>query len=566
MPQMMDRLRARIQWFMGMRLAAVTLLLGLSLVFHVTKGERPETFYALIVCTYALTIPYVLILRRLTDPEALVRLTWVQVAGDVLLETVLIARTGGIESPFVVLYTISITVASLVPRRRVGVAAASGCVILLGLLANAQLYGLTELWGWLPPARLSAPEALQSFGVYGAAFLLVGFLSGLLVDQLQEADRSLREKDQGLQRLRDFHENIVHSISSGVFTTDAAGCITSFNPAAQEATGYTFEQVRGRPWEAVFNWHAGLSETHGGEAANRRFEVECTRADGHRLVLGMTLSPLQEDGGVAGMVGVFKDLTQVRDLEEEMRRKAWLASLGEMSAGMAHEIRNPLGALAGAVQMLRLDARGDTTSQRLMDIAVREAARLDHIITEFLQYARPPALHRAEHDLNKILAETLVLIQHEVEDRPGLRLVTALAGEPLVAMVDQDQMRQVFWNLAMNACEAMPKGGQLTIGTKGRSIETGETQAEVVEIFFEDTGEGIAKEHVDKIFLPFFTTKKQGSGLGLAAVHRIVDLHGGWIKVDSEQGRGTRFVVCVPRSAEVGVRLWHEGREPWNGF
>ena len=126
-------------------------------------------------------------------------------------------------------------------------------------------------------------------------------------------------------------------------------------------------------------------------SANMRFEVECKRADGNRLILGMTLSPLHEQGTKTGLVGVFKDLTQIRDLEEEMRRKEWLASLGEMSAGMAHEIRNPLGALAGAMQMLRKDLEADETSQRLMDIAVREATRLDNIITEFLQYARPPA-------------------------------------------------------------------------------------------------------------------------------------------------------------------------------
>ncbi len=280
-------------------------------------------------------------------------------------------------------------------------------------------------------------------------------------------------------------------------------------------------------------------------------------------ILGMTVSPLHEQGKETGLVGVFKDLTQIRDLEEEMRRKEWLASLGEMSAGMAHEIRNPLGALAGAMQMLRKDLQGDETSQRLMDIAVREATRLDTIITEFLQYARPPALDLAEYDLNKVLAETLDLVQHEARTRANMKIVTTLANGALPAQIDQDQMKQVFWNLATNAFDAMPRGGQLSISTGCRKIDVGGRKADVVEISFQDSGEGIPKENLDKIFLPFFTTKKQGSGLGLAAVHRIVDLHGGWIKVDSEQGKGSRLVVCLPRSAEAGVRLWHEGREPW---
>ena len=561
----MEEVKTRIYWLMGWRVVLVTLLLGLSLAFEVTKGERVETFYALIIFTYAVTILYAVVFRYLANPEIFVQFAWAQIAVDFMLETVLIARTGGIESPFAVLYVISVTVASLVPRRRVGLVTASLCIILFGMLTNVQLYGLAEVWGWLPHVRLSAAETLQAFGVYSLAFLVVGFLSGALADQLRLADQSLREKEQGLSRLRAFHENIVHSISSGVFTTDEKGQITSFNPAAQEATGYSFEQVQGRSWREVFNWHPGRQEDDRMQdvSANMRFEVECKRSDGNRLILGMTLAPLHERGERTGLVGVFKDLTQIRDLEEEMRRKEWLASLGEMSAGMAHEIRNPLGALAGAMQMLRKDLEADETSQRLMEIAVREATRLDTIITEFLQYARPPALNLAECDLNKVLAETLDLVQHEARSRTNITIAAAPCIGTLPAQVDQDQMKQVFWNIAVNAFDAMPKGGQLTIATGCRKIDVAGRKAEVVEISFQDTGEGIPKNNLGKIFLPFFTTKKRGSGLGLAAVHRIVDLHGGWIKVETRERQGTRFGVCLPRTADAGVRLWHEGREPW---
>ena len=215
------------------------------------------------------------------------------------------------------------------------------------------------------------------------------------------------------------------------------------------------------------------------------------------------------------------------------------------------------------MQMLRKESGAEETDRRLMDIAIREATRLDAIITEFLQYARPPALNLAEHDMNKILAETLDLVQHEARARKHLTIVTSLAPVPIKAQVDQDQIRQVLWNLATNAFDAMPTGGQLTISTGSRHVDVGGRQSDVAEIAFQDTGEGIPKENLDKIFLPFFTTKRQGSGLGLAAVHRIVDLHGGWIKVESHVQHGTRFVVCLPRSGDDGVRLWHEGRTPW---
>ena len=549
---------------MGLRVTFVTLMLALSLVFEAT-GTLAETFYALIVLTYALTIPSAFLLRILKTSPALTAFFGTQVGIDFLLETVLVARTGGVESPFAVLYVITVAVASLIPQRRVGLFAACTCIIVFGVVTNAQLYGLAPSWAAYLP-RVNAAVTLQTFGVYALALLVVGLLSGTLADQLHQADQSLREKEQGLTRLQAFHENIVRSISSGVFTADAVGAITSFNPAAQEVTGYSVGQVLGRSWREIFNWHPGRSSDDTpvpGPSAMTRFEVECKGADGNRLVLGMTVSPLHEQEEPHGLVGVFKDLTQIRDLEEEMRRKEWLANLGEMSAGMAHEIRNPLGALAGAMQMLRKDATADATDRRLMDIAIREATRLDAIITEFLQYARPPALDLAEHNINKILAETLDLVQHEARDRKQITIATSLAGGSLLAQVDQNQMRQVFWNLATNAFDAMPDGGQLTITTGCRHVDAAGRKGDVVEIAFQDTGEGIAAENLDKIFLPFFTTKKQGSGLGLAAVHRIVDLHGGWIKVESHPPHGARFVVCLPRSGDDGVRLWHEGRTPW---
>ncbi|HEX2056717.1 MAG TPA: ATP-binding protein [Nitrospiraceae bacterium] len=565
---LVDELKTKLHWLMGLRVVAVTLLLGLSLAFQAAKGERVSTFYGLIVFTYAVTIFYAAVLRYLQGHRALTIFTWFQLAVDLALETILVAATGGIESPFSVLYVITVAVASLALRCRAGLVTASICTILLGSVTIIQLEGLMPFPGWLVPSRLSYAETMQTFSISGLAFLAVGFLSGMLADQLHQADQSLREKERGLSRLQLFHESIVQSISSGVFTTDEAGRITSFNPAAQEATGYHVDQVRGRSWREVFNWHP--DEASGEEAlmsiASVRFEVECTRADGSRLILGMTVSPFHEQGKQTGLVGVFKDLTQIRDLEEEMRRREWLATLGEMSAGMAHEIRNPLGALAGAMQMLRADVRGDDTSRRLMDIAIREAKRLDNIITEFLQYARPPTLHRREHDLNKVLAEALDLIQHEARRRDHITMTISMAKDPLVAQVDQDQLKQVFWNLATNAFDAMSAGGRLTIATGMRQVDVMGARTDVMEVSFHDTGEGIPKQNFDKIFLPFFTTKKEGSGLGLAQVHRIVDLHGGWVKVESEVGLGSKFIVCLPRAAEAGARPWYEGREPWKRF
>ncbi len=561
-------LRGRLHWLMALRVVVVTLLLGLSIAFQIAKGELVFTFYALIVFTYAITIPYALVLRRLTDLHALLRLAWVQVLVDLVLVTFLIARTGVIESPFSVLYVITVSFASLILRRRGGLVTAGVSVILFGLAVNVQLYDLLGASEWLPVSRLSVAETFHTFGLHGLALVLVGLLSGTLAEQLSRTGQTLVEKEEGLNRLQAFHENVIQSISSGVFTTDEAGRITSFNSAAEEITGYTFWAVRHRPWWDVFNRPQG--DLFGADLANltgvHRFEMEGKRSDGNRLILGMTLSPLTEKGVQTGLVGVFKDVTQLRDMEEEIRRKEWMATLGEVSAGMAHEIRNPLAALGGAMQMLRKDLSLEDSNAHLMDIAIRETARLDSIITDFLLYARPPGLNLKESDLNALLKDTMDLMQHEARSRANVTLTLRLGSGPMRAQVDENQMKQVFWNFASNAFEAMPQGGKLTISTKRRRVGSGGRTGDVIEIAFQDTGEGIKKEALGKIFLPFFTTKKEGSGLGLAAVHRIVDLHGGWIRVESEEGAGSLFVVCLPVSVEAGPRLWHEGREPWKRF
>lgn len=562
----MHEIRVKLHWLMGLRVAAVTLLLGLSLAFPFVKGELALALSVLIVFIYVLTIAYAVALRFLRSRDALARFCHLQLGMDLLLESVLIAGTGGIESPFSALFVVTVTLASLILGRGAGLAFAGAAVVLLGAVLDVQLFGLFESVGWIPPGRLSVAETFHMFGIHAVMLVAVGFLSGTLAENLRRADQSLVEQRQGLSRLQAFHENIVQSISSGLFTADAAGRITSFNPAAQDATGYSLEAAQGRPWREIFNWQEGGPDVQGASALSEpyRFEAVGRRADGSPLVVGMTLSPLTEHGVQTGLVGVFKDLTQIRAMEEEMRRREWLATLGEMSAGMAHEIRNPLAAVGGAMQMLRRDLDLDDTNARLMDIAIRETTRLDAIITAFLLYARPPALNLKECDVNALLSDTMDLVRHQHAGRTDLHLDTSFDSGLLPAQVDPDQMKQVFWNLAANAFQAMPAGGRLTVSTGLRRVGSGERSGDVVEIAFEDTGQGIQQEDLDKIFLPFFTTKQGGSGLGLAAVHRIVDLHGGWIRVHSEAGQGARFVVCIPQTAEAGACLRHEGREPWN--
>lgn len=559
----MDEIRIRLKWLMAFRVAVVTLLLGLSIAFQIAKNELVFAYYALIVFTYAITIGYAFALRQLSTPQALQQFAYVQIGVDLLLETFLVARTEGISSPFTTLYVITVSFASLIFQRRGGLLTAGVSAVLFGIVANIQLYGLMDFVGWLPPSGLPIAQTLNAYGVHALAVLAVGFLSGTLAEQLKRADQSLVEKEQGLSRLQAFHENVVQSIPSGVFTTDGAGRLSWLNHAALDMTGYDIGAILYRPWWEVFgDKRDQVSRVVPADlSGSARFEVESQRADGSRLVLGMTLSPLTEGDVRVGLVGVFKDLTQVRDLEEEMRRREWFAKIGEMSAGMAHEIRNPLGGMAGALQMLRKEPTLDEENSRLMDIATREATRLNAIITEFLRYSRPPDLNLKECDLREIVDDTVALIKHDQHAQDALAVHHGDGIPPV--QVDPDKLKQVFWNLATNALQAIPPGGHVTISTACRRVTSGKRSGDVVEVAVQDTGPGIKKEALNKIFFPFYTTKQDGSGLGLATAQRIVDQHGGWIRVDSEEGKGARFAVCLPVAAGTGPRLWHEGREPW---
>jgi two-component system sensor histidine kinase PilS (NtrC family) len=562
----MDEIKVRLKWLMAFRVVAATLLLGLAIGIQAYKREDIDPVYqVLLVVTFALTIAYALLLRSFTTPKALAHFAHGQVGGDLLLETILVARTAGIVSPFSVLYVITATFASLLMRRRGGLMAAGIAVILFGCVALLQTYQ-PEIWaGWFQSSTLKPPEILQAFLVHGLAILIVGYLSGTLAEQRHRADQSLIEKERELSNLAELNENIVSSIPSGVFTTNLKGQITFLNQAAREIMGYAEGQALSQPWWEVFHWEPQdlFSEATVLPAVPVKLEVKPKLADGAQLVLGMTLSPLTQGGVQIGLVGVFKDLTKERELEDEMRRREWFAKIGEMSAGMAHEIRNPLGGMAGALQMLRKDQALDGDSARLMDVAIREATRLNTIVTEFLRYSRPPDLNLKECDLRVLLEETIALIKHD--DRSPSAPVITLEHDPRVAtiQVDPDKMKQVFWNLATNALQAMPSGGRLMVSTARRRVMSGARSGDIVEIAFQDTGGGINRDDLNKIFFPFFTTKRQGSGLGLATAQRIVDQHGGWIRVESREGKGSRFTVCLPVTGGAGPRLWHEGREPW---
>ncbi len=528
----------RVNWLIQLRILMVTALLGLPLLFELNTLLNPwsiRTFYFLIASNYGLTLFYLLYLRK-NEPSRLFVSS--QLAIDLIFETLLISVTGGFGSLFPFLYIVTIVAAAIFFHQQGGLWMAAAGSALFAVMAGLQYHRFPPFENLQP---YGGKEIAYALFLYTISFFTVGILSGRLSNRLHE-------KEVGLMDLRVFHEDIVQSISSGLITTDLTGKITSINHSATKITGFHAQEVIGKSWEETFDWKdiktyfQKLDKT----GLAQRFEGEIINSMGEQCLLGVTISALRNEQGLqTGIIGTFQDLTQIRNLEDAMQKRDRLAAIGEMAAGMAHEIRNPLASLSGSIQVLKNELELSGENRQLMDIAIKDTERLNHFVTDFLRYARPLPPRREWVNLHKLLSETVRLIQNNPETTHIVNVVLEEAKEPIVVFVDPNQLKQVFWNLSNNAFQAMPLGGTLTLSARRIALKGEEAFA---EIRIKDTGDGITNEDIQNIFNPFFTTKSAGSGLGLAIVQRIVEEHYGQIFVDSRPGE-TLFRMTFPVDA-----------------
>src|SRR5215470_15610372 len=528
-------------------------LLGAALIGANLTGLPPFPLgpvLILLAATYLLSAVYLALLGRVRNP---VWLAEVQIYGDVVLETFLIYLTGGPYSVFPFLYLVSILTASIVlaPRESFGVATVA--VFLHGVMLGAQFYR------WLPPvvdhplARNIGMEGSLTILIISANFcacFLMAYLSSYLAARLRQARGEAHRSEASLAALRALHEDIVQSVASGLLTFDRGGTVTSANRTAEGLCARRETELRGARWEALFPGAPSFASVwdglEGGGARRARSEAELVRFDGSRIPVGMSLSFLRRGRGA---ICSFQDLTEIRRMEEQVRQADRLAAIGRLAAGLAHEIRNPIGSIRGSVEVLRESLNPQEDDRRLMDIVLRESDRLDAIIRDFLQFSRPPHLVRVPTDLSAMLDEILLMLGNQGRaqhaEAPPVQIRRDRSEPTVKAEVDPAQMRQALWNLCLNAVEAMPQGGELRVGVRTASSESGRP---VLEITVEDTGVGIAASELTQVFEPFFTTKPQGTGLGLAIAHRIVEDHGGEVRVQSEPWRGSRFTISLPLS------------------
>src|SRR5678815_143997 len=529
---------SRLGWLILGRLftALVLFILGLVWTRESFPRQIPNRGVILLATVAGLTIVYSIVLRLSRNVPLQAK---GQIAVDVFLVTWLVWASDVVHSPYIALYILVIAISGVFLGSRDALVTSVGCAVLFTASASIVMFGQDQ-------ATLidgSLAQTVQAVGLFDVAFLVVGLLSARLSERQSRSDVRLLAATQSLANLRALHERIVESIRSGLVTTDLEGHIFTFNAAAQEITGFSEDNIRGQDASILFgNMKEHIAVTLAAAktgATVPRFEADCLTYDGVRLRLGFGVSPLfSETGETTGMVISFQDLTQVRTLEETSRRQDRLAAIGRMAASIAHEIRNPLAAMRGSIQMLRDEVESDSSQAELMEIILRESDRLNRIITDFLNYARPRSLSQARVDVGDLLHQTFALMRHSPEIGPKQSLVEELPSEPIFAEADEGQLKQVFWNLARNALQAMPAGGTLNAKLEKNSHNR-------LRISFADTGRGMAPDQVEHLFEPFSSTTG-GTGLGLSIVYQIIRDHGGTINVRSLVGQGTTITVELP--------------------
>ena len=524
-----DGARTRLTYVMLFRVGLVTLLLASALVAEIGAGVGEQTsplvgtLFALIVATYGLTIVFAVLLPRLKEVG---RLAGVQVGSDLVLTTLLVHVTGGAESAFAFMYILVIVGAAFVLGR--GALIAAGAAVLLYVGDGVSASGV--------PLR----TLIRSLAVNAVAFAATGALATRLATELRRAGEHIASQGLKLRDLAALHQDVIRGLTSGLVTVARDGRILTFNNAAAEIIGRSAADCIGRPLTEIMPGLAALQASVG-DGALRRGEV-AQAVDGGReaRTLGVSLSPLVDSSGrTVGRIVNFQDLTELRRMEAAMQRAERLAAVGRLAAGIAHEIRNPLAAISGSIELLSQTMQSDEAKENkeLMSIVMREVDRLNGLITDLLEFARPRALEPERLDVGATMAEMLKVFEND--KRLGETPVELVADEAVLVDADPAQLRQVVWNLLRNAAEAAPKQ-KITVEVRA--------DGELVSLSIRDRGPGIAPEHRVRIFEPFFSTKEGGTGLGLATVHRIVDEHKGAVEFDCPADGGTAVTVRLPRA------------------
>ncbi len=543
----------RLRYLMLLRVAFVTFLLGIATFLEI-KGEDllPEisllSLYLVIITSYILSLFYFFLLNLTKN----IKITlYIQAICDVLMITGLVYATGGISSVYAVFYTLVIIYSVLFLERRGGLIIASACSICYGLLLDLEYYKiLTPLYAIVSQDNpFTAGYVFSRIIIYILSFYLIAFLAIFVVEQEKKTRTLLQEKETAFDQLDLLHRSIIESVDTGILTINLRGQIKSFNRAAEEITGYSFAEVEDKNIVDLFPEYGDLLENiHTGDhpdSQQSRVEMYIESHEKKPLTLGCSVSFLND--GTEKRIGdilVFQDLTAIKKMELILEKNRRLAFIGEMAAGLAHEMRNPLASISGSIQVLHKSLPLNETDERLMQIILRGKDQLESFMRDFLLLSRPTPGIPEMIKITDIIEDILESIRYLPDWRDDIQVIKSLQDHLPFIRANKTEIRQLIWNVLMNAIQSMPNGGRVTIETGKDTTDI--SAGQFLEIKISDNGQGIMENDLGKIFEPFYTTREKGTGLGLAIVNRIVEGHAGKIKVDSRSGEGTTFTIWLP--------------------
>ena len=537
--------RKNLAWLILTRLIVVSLFLASITYFNI---KQPELFPHVMLrdVTRLITVTYFFSVLSLVSirfyPSIISALGYAQIVWETLFVSILVVITGGITSTYGFFYNLAIINACYLFGRREALYTASLCGIIYGLILELHYFGKLENYGLLREmGDFYGPNHILSLMFTNfLAFFLTAILTGYLAERARKSESALKEKVVDYEDLERVNSIIVSTLDSGLVTINSLGRIRVFNRYASELTGIDQQKAYDLELAEIFP-EIDISYDQNNDL--ERKEMFYTSRDGSKKILSIKTAPLNDKNGtLLGAVIDFKDLTEIRTMEARLKKTDRLAAIGELSARIAHEVRNPLASISGSVQLISDSASVPSSDKKLLDIILRETWRLDNMLSEFLLYSRPFAPVKIRFSLKSLITELISLLKGD--ERFAAIAINNDIVDNIEILADHDQFRQVLWNLLINAAESMENGGEISLSCHYDRGGLGEGLRSM-DLRICDTGTGISKKDLEFVFEPFFTTKAGGTGLGLATVYRILEAHNFLISVESTLGKGTCFTINV---------------------
>ncbi|MGI9553807.1 MAG: two-component system sensor histidine kinase NtrB [Thermodesulfobacteriota bacterium] len=520
------------------RIVVVSIILISGALIYYLSGYRDSSFKLIAVLSVFYFLNLLFLLFETSFRSHKVYFKYSIVLTDIILSSLVIYFTGGISSPFIFLYPLILIFSGMLISRAASYLSLGICVISYIAIAIIQLKTESDLSSFnqiFTSGVLTERYDLVPSYFHLIGFILIAALGGFLAQKIRVAHEQLGLSEESLTILQNLHQNILQSLTSGVVTLDLDEKVISINKSGLDILDIESEdQIVNKKFE---NFLPDISILE--LIDQRRNQINYYTPAGKIMILGLAASLLKDESdSTRGYTVIFQDLTEIRNLEERLRSSEKMAILGQLSGGLAHELRNPLSAISGAIEILSAEVAQNDTTYRLSKVATREIERLNLMVEDFLLLTTPAnELNISIVDISSILNETLESFKNTVK-RSDLDISKSFQNAMLVE-ADAYKMKQVFWNLLDNSMDAMPQGGKIEVKCFS---ENGK-----IKVSIADEGAGIEDEYLAKIFDPFFTTKEIGTGLGLAIVQKVVEGYNGNISVYSKIGKGTEFIVTLPK-------------------